>query len=158
MEEIRATLYFDDTEDLKDVPSLLPPAEYEFEVVEVKSGTAKTGRGRLGLQVKVVKGPDNTEGRKIWDNWNLPDPEKDKRDGRIFKFWKQIAKACPQCVVNEGNGVQRFRPEALIGLHYKGAVSHEEYEGREVQRVNFPYPLAVTAAEVKRPEMFKAPS
>lgn len=150
MEELRATLFFDDTPELQEGGALLPTGDHTLEVIAVKSGTAKTGRGRLGLQVKVVGG--DADGRKGWDNWNLPDPEKDKKDGRIFKFWKHVAKVCPEAVKNNGNGQQGLFAEALIGLQYKTNITHEEFGGKKVTRCNFPYPVAMVRKAQTRPE------
>jgi len=141
MEPLTATVFFPDTEELKDGFELLPVGTHVFEVTDIKTGTAKTGRGRLGLQVQIVGGPG--DGKKGWDNWNLPtseDAEKQGHNGRIFKFWRKLAELCPGLV--QGNQVFA---ERLVGLRYKGNVVHGEYQGKPQGRIEWPYPLGMGA-------------
>lgn len=148
MDVIQAPMFFDDTPDLQDGFELLPEGQWVFEITGVEQRTAKeSGRPRLNVKVKIVEGPH--EGRTGMDFWNVPTAD-DKRDGRIFKFWKQVHKACPDAVAKDG-----VKPELLVGLRYKANIVHEEYQGRPQNRFNFPYPLGMVGKEApKAPGMF----
>lgn len=151
MDVIQAPMFFDDTPDLQDGYELLPEGQWIFEVVGVEQRTAKeSGRPRLNVKVKIAEGP--YAGRTGMDFWNVPTAE-DKRDGRIFKFWKRVHAICPEAVMKDG-----LKPDLLIGLRYKADIVHEDYQGRKQTRFNFPYPLAMAGREPpKAPEMFTDP-
>jgi len=126
MDEIRCNLFDDDTPELTEFPPL-PEGQHLFEVIKIKSGTAKTGRGRFGLQVQIVGGPD--DGKKGWHNLNLPTDE-DEPDAYIRKVWRKLGTLVPDAVTKTG-----IKPDLLVGLQFRGTVTHEDYNGKKQSRI-----------------------
>lgn len=129
MDEIRAKL-FDaaETPDLT-VFSPLPAGQHLLEVIDVKSGTAQsTGRGRLGLQVKIVGGEH--DGEKGWYNLNLSE-DKDPIDGYIRKLWKKLAEVLPEVVQTTAEGDQTIKPNLFKGVQFRANVIVGEFEGKK---------------------------
>jgi hypothetical protein len=151
MDVIQAPMFFDDTPDLQDGFELLPEGQWLFEITDIDMKPAKeSGRPRLFVKVKIVEGAH--EGRTGMDFWNVPVAD-DKKDGRIFKFWKRVHDVCPDAVTKDG-----VKPDLLKGLRYKANIVHEEYQGRMQNRFNFPYPISLAGKEPpKAPAMFGEP-
>lgn len=145
MDEMRGSFFTDDTPDLPDGPELVPLGPHLFEVVDVRTGTASSGRGRLGIFAEVVGDDDPGKGRKAWDNWNLPIPE-DKPDHRFRRFWKRVAGICPAAFRKLANGEQALAAEALKGLRFRATTIHEEYDGKLRAKFDFSTPESMNAA------------
>lgn len=151
MDVIQAPMFFDDTPELKDGFELLPTGQFLFEVTAIEMKPSKeSGRPRLHVKVKIAEGPN--EGRTGMDFWNVP-VVGDKKDGRIFKFWKRVHDVVPDAVSKDG-----VKPDLLIGLRYKASLTHKEYpegSGQMRNQFDFPYPMAVVGKDPpKAPALF----
>ncbi len=108
--------------------SPLPAGQHLLEVIAVKAGSASTGRGRFGLQVKIVGGEHDD--KKGWYNLNLPEP-KDPVDGYIRKLWKKLATIAPEAIKATGAGDFEIQPDNFAGLQFRANVTVGEYEGKK---------------------------
>lgn len=98
----------------------LEDGKYVFEIVDVESNAAKSGRGRLQLRCKTVEGP--VVGATAFDWWNLPEPTDDPNK-YIKNFWRDATKAWPH-IYDEQK--EQLDETLLKGLRFKVTVSHEE--------------------------------
>lgn len=149
-EVISAELFFEDTPELQEFEPL-PKGQHLFQVTDdIRFSTAKTGRGRFGLKVKIVGGEH--DGRVGWYNLNMP-AESDAKDAYLRKLWKKLAEIAPDAVSRSG-----VKKELLEGLQFKALIEHEEYpenSGKMQARFkNESWIGMVTAEPAKAPDMF----
>jgi len=157
MDEIRAELFSPtETPDLTQFPPL-PPGNHLLEVIAVKPGTASTGRGRFGFQIKIV-GSGEHDDKKGWYNLNMP-ATSDPVDGYIRKLWKKLAELCPDAVAPTGAGDHTIRPDSFVGLQFRAMVTVEDYEGKPQNRYKNETWLGYPNTQPEAPSTFQpAPS
>ena len=150
MDEVRCDLFNDDTPDLTEFPPL-PEGQHLFEVIKVKPGTAKSsGRGRFGLQVKIIGGEHDD--KKGWHNLNLP-VDDDEPDAYIRKVWRKLAALVPDAVTKSG-----VKPDMLIGLQFRGTVTHEMYQDKPQARIKNETWLGMKKADPAATAGFSVPA
>lgn len=101
----------------------LEDGKYVFEIVDVESNAAKSGRGRLQLRCKTTEGP--VVGATAFDWWNLPEAS-DKPDSFPKNFWRDATKAWP--FLYDGSSLDE---QLLKGLKFRATVTHEERKDKD---------------------------
>lgn len=113
---LRIKLFSEKTQGLGAVE--LPEGKYVFQVDDVDTSTAKTGRNQLSLRLSVCDGGP-FHGTKIWERLNLP-VEADSENSFIRRLWKDIVAARPECYDGE-----LLHEDRLKGLCFTATVVYE---------------------------------